>query len=216
MDSDMVHHTDDSLGPRANSSRGTPVDEDGAPRVSLKFNQLSHGPSPWLLIFRIHSRTHKVCWLGPMYLLPVIGYLIYLGYGENAAMVVGLVWIAWSFLSAPLIGLAIRNWGDRFLGCDFSRNINPTKMERRIAEIGMLVPILSGLAYIGMALIANGFHEILASLGSGLAVAVFLTFFGAFILPFLIIVGTGFKLRPVIDDVDRSEEVSVMLQGSNS
>ncbi|MBF0327329.1 MAG: hypothetical protein HQL42_20020 [Alphaproteobacteria bacterium] len=89
-------------------------------------------------------------------------------------------------------------------------------MERRIAEIGMLVPILLGLAYIVVALIANGFHEILAILGGGLAIAVFLAFFGGFIIPFLIIVCTGFKLRPVIDEVDHDKKVSIMLQGSNS
>ncbi|CAA7619166.1 Peptidyl-prolyl cis-trans isomerase (fragment) [Candidatus Terasakiella magnetica] len=116
----------------------------------------------------------------------------------------------------PLIGLVIDVLGEKFLFFDFSRNTDPSPLERHLAEIGSVGPVVIGLLYVGAALIFSGFHEILAILGCGFAVAVFLAFFGSFILPFLIIALTGFKVRPVIDDADGGdEEVCVVLQGSS-
>lgn len=211
----MAHRTDGGSRQQAAASNGASADKGNAPLVSLDFNQLSHAPSPWVLNYRFHSKTQRVCWMGPLYILPAIGGLLYWGFGENAAVVTAVVWIGWFFFAPPLMGRAIRRWGERFWFFDFSRNSKPSSLERRIARIGLFVPVLLPLALVLGALVVDGFHDILSILGGSFAIAVVLAFFGSFIVPFLIIVFTGFKVRPVIDDGDGEEEVSVVLQGSS-
>ena len=102
-------------------------------------------------------------------------------------------------LGAWLTGKAIRRWGYRFWFFDFSPNTQPSPLERRLATLGQAVPVVLGLLAVIVAVALDGFHDLLAKLGVGLAVAFVLIIPGGFILPFLVMVLSGFRVRPVID-----------------
>lgn len=161
------------------------------------------GPStvrgPWGLRYAIHSQTHKLFWQAPMFILPGIAALLYSLGHEDGFYAVMAAWLGWCFLGAPVIGTAIRLWGDKFLFFDFSPNLRPTALERRIATIGQVGPVLAGLLAIVGGLAMGGFSDVVGVLGAGVAIALLLVIPGAFVIPFLVIVLTGFRVRPVVD-----------------
>jgi hypothetical protein len=170
------------------------------PQISLDYQPLSHGPSSWVLIYRIHSATHRLCWQAPMFLLPGLAGVLYWRGLEIACYWIAGLWLVWSLLGAPILGKAIAIWGERFLCFDFSPNLNPTVLERRIARWGQAVPVLIGFLAVGAGVALDGFHDILVKLAVGFAVAVVLIIPGGFVLPFVVMVCTGFKVRPVADE----------------
>ncbi|MGE5477612.1 MAG: hypothetical protein ACM3Q1_13215 [Bacteroidales bacterium] len=170
------------------------------PQVSLDYQPLSHGPSSWVLRYRIHSATHRLCWQAPMFLLPGLAGVLYWRGLETACYWIAGLWLVWSLLGAPILGAAIATWGERFLCFDFSPNPQPTVIERRIARWGQMVPVAIGMLAVGAGVALDGFHDIVIKLGVGFAVAVALIIPGGFVLPFLVMVCTAFRVRPVIDE----------------
>lgn len=157
------------------------------------------GPVSMVLRFSIYSAAHKLFWQAPLFLLPALAALLYWLGQENACWGLTALWLAWAFLAAWLTGKAIRRWGYRFWFFDFSPNTQPSPLERRIATLGQAVPVVLGLLAVIVAVALDGFHDLLAKLGVGLAVAFVLIIPGGFILPFLVMVLSGFRVRPVID-----------------
>lgn len=147
-----------------------------------------------------HSQTHRLCYVGPTLLLPALGTGIYLAGWENAAMAVAAVWLAWTFCGRQSIGLAIRRWGERFGFFDFSPNLAPSPVERWIAGLGVGIPFLLAVVLLVAALFrAHSLSEAFSDLAVSALVFVILAIFGAVLVPFVIIVLTGFRIRPVID-----------------
>jgi len=109
-------------------------------------------------------------------------------------------WLVWSLLGPMMMGAAINRWGDKFLFIDFSPNQNPSVLERRIAKAGIFMPLLVGLAFLIASLIhVRSWSDLASAFGVDLIVMIVLGIPGMIFVPFLIIVFTGFKVRPVID-----------------
>lgn len=152
--------------------------------------------------FVFRSQTHKLCWLALSFLLPVLGTLLGVHGLEDAAVAVGLVWILWTFLAPSLIGRAIDRWGYQFLFFDFSPNLAPSPLEHRIVIGGQVLSVLVVVAYTLVALFhLEHFSDLLLLVGYDVFVLCVAAIPLTILLPFLIMLATAFRVRPVIDKV---------------
>lgn len=152
------------------------------------------------LRFVFRSQTHKLCWLAPLFLLPALGYWVFSRGFENGAMAVAGLWVAWSFLAPGLIGRAIDRWGFRFLFFDFSPNVTPSVLERRLVTGGQVFSVAAVLGFTLFALFRlDHLSDLWSLLGADFALAFVLTVLLAILAPFLVMILTGFRVRPVID-----------------
>lgn len=152
------------------------------------------------LRFIFRSQTHKLCWLAPLFLLPAAaGWLGYRGW-EATCVALLVLWLAWCFFAPAVIGMAINRWGYQFLFFDFSPNLNPSRLESGIVNGG---GILSLLAVLGLTLVGlfkmEHLSDLLTIIGAGLAVFFALGLCLMVLLPFLVMILTAFRVRPVID-----------------
>lgn len=152
------------------------------------------------LRFVFRSQTHKLCWLAPLFLLPALAvWLLERGF-ENACAAVMLLFVAWCFFAPAVIRKAIDRWGYRFLFFDFSPNLNPSRLESSIVNGSA---VLSVLAVLGCTIIAlfrmEHLSDLWSILGADLALVLVLGILLAILLPFLVIVLTAFRVRPIID-----------------
>lgn len=152
--------------------------------------------------FIFRSQTHKLCWLAPLFLLPSLGIWLGVEGHEVAGGIFGGLWLAWTFFFPALIRMAIDRWGFRFLFFDFSPNPSPSRVENAIVIGSQFASFLGALIYLVVAL----FHlehasDLWGTLGATVAVLFILVLVLTILLPFLVIVLTAFRIRPVIDKV---------------
>ncbi|KIL97906.1 FKBP-type peptidyl-prolyl cis-trans isomerase SlyD [Paramagnetospirillum magnetotacticum MS-1] len=152
------------------------------------------------LRFVFRSQTHKLCWLAPLFLLPAVAaWLGYHGWEISCGVIVAL-WIAWSFAAPSVIGKAIKRWGYQFLFFDFSPNLNPSRLENAISFGGGLLSVLAVLVYTVVALFhMERLSDLLTIIGLDLAILFALGIPLMVLLPFLVMVLTAFRVRPVVD-----------------
>lgn len=157
------------------------------------------------LVFR--SQAHKLCWLAPLFLLPALaGWLGIRGWTTACGSVVAL-WLAWTYFAPAVIRMAIDRWGYRFLLFDFSPNLNPSRLERFIVNGGNILSVLVVLGFTVVALFRLDHpSELLTLVGVDIAILVVLSILLAVLLPFLVMVLTGFRVRPVIDKAPAGAE----------
>ncbi|ARJ66399.1 hypothetical protein WV31_12360 [Magnetospirillum sp. ME-1] len=150
--------------------------------------------------FVFRSQTHKLCWLAPLFLLPAVA--AWLGYGgwEKTCAALVVLWFAWTFLAPAAIGKAIKLWGYRFLFFDFSPNLNPSRLERGIANGGTALSVLAVVAFTLVALFKiEHLSDLFTIIGVDLALFFAIGVLMMILLPFLVMVLTAFRVRPVID-----------------
>ena len=152
------------------------------------------------LRFIFRSQTHKLCWLAPLFLLPAIAGLLGLHGWETACAVTLALWLAWCFLAPSIIGKAIKRWGFQFLFFDFSPNLNPSRLESGIVNGGTAISVLAVVIFTGIALFhMEHLSDLLEIIGLDFAVLFAVGVPLAIVLPFLVMVLTAFRVRPVID-----------------
>lgn len=166
--------------------------------------------APWLLwqhrlpvIIRpsFHSQTHRLCWLAPTLLLPAAGGWAGWRGWESAALWMAVGWIIWTLFGWALIGGAIHRWGEQFLVFDFSPNPQPSPAERRVAMLGGGIPLLVAVIVLIFALVtADSLADLMQGIGADVVIFLLLGIVGNIIVPFVLIVASGFRFRPVIDD----------------
>ena len=102
-----------------------------------------------------------------------------------------------------MIGLAIDYWGERFLFVNFSRNVSPSALETRIVALGGGIPMVLGLILLVSALIRDhgSIGAVVMDVGVTVLVTLILMIPSAILVPFLVIVLSGFTIRPVTDNV---------------
>ncbi|CAA7619168.1 hypothetical protein MCP1_240034 [Candidatus Terasakiella magnetica] len=94
----MTQRADHSYRPiKTRPDDAATTQKGGASRMSLEFDQFSHGGSPWVLRYRIHSKTHMLFWRGPTYILPAIAGSLYWAGWETACFATVAGWLAWFF-----------------------------------------------------------------------------------------------------------------------
>lgn len=150
--------------------------------------------------FVFRSQTHKLCWLAPLFLLPAVAaWLGYRGWEATCGVVVAL-WLVWTFFAPMLIRMAIDRWGERFLFFDFSPNLVPSPLERGIVNGGQIASVLTVLAFTVLGLFRmDHLSELWSLLGVDVAILFALGVLLMILLPFLVMVLTAFRVRPVID-----------------
>ena len=154
------------------------------------------------LRLRFHSETHKLCWLAPTILLQVASVWLLAYDRYDASALLSCIWLAWGILGSVMIGLAIDHWGERFLFFNFSRNVSPSALEQRILALGAGIPMVLGLILLVLALIRDhgSIGAVLMDVGVAVLITLMLMIPSAILVPFLVIVSSGFTIRPVTDD----------------
>ncbi|BAE52059.1 FKBP-type peptidyl-prolyl cis-trans isomerase [Paramagnetospirillum magneticum] len=150
--------------------------------------------------FVFRSQTHKLCWLAPLFLLPAIATWLGLRGWEVACGITVALWLAWCFLAPGIIGRAIKRWGYQFLFFDFSPNLTPSRLERGIVNGSAALSVIAVLAFTVVALFRmRHLSDLLEIIGLDLAILFAVGVPLIILLPFLVIILTAFRVRPVID-----------------
>ncbi|OAN49302.1 hypothetical protein A6A04_04090 [Paramagnetospirillum marisnigri] len=199
-----AHHLLKTKNARARADKAAKAEREAAALAKAEAEDLvesTYVPQLGMRIrFVFRSQTHKLCWLAPLFLLPIPGVFLGIRGHEDAAVAVALVCILWCFLSPTLIGWAIDRWGYRFLFFDFSPNLTPSPLESRIVTGGQVLSVLVVLVYTVVALFhIEHFSDLLALVGLDLFVLFVASIPLMILLPFLVMVVTAFRVRPVID-----------------
>ncbi len=161
------------------------------------------------LRFVFRSQTHKLCWLAPLFLLPAAAaWLGYHGWETTCAILV-VLWLAWCFFAPAVISKAINRWGYQFLFFDFSPNLNPSRLESGIVNGSALLSVLALLVFTVVALFhMNHLSDLLRIIGLDMAVLFAVGLPLMILLPFLVMVLTAFRVRPVVDKAPGSQKLS--------
>ncbi|CUW37878.1 Putative peptidyl-prolyl cis-trans isomerase [Magnetospirillum sp. XM-1] len=150
--------------------------------------------------FVFRSQTHKLCWLAPLFLLPAVAaWAGYRGWEKTCAALL-VLWLAWTFLAPAAIGKAIKLWGYRFLFFDFSPNLTPSRLESGIANGGTALSVLAVVVFTLVALFKiEHLSDLFTIIGVDLALLFAIGVLMMILLPFMVIILTAFRVRPVVD-----------------
>lgn len=146
------------------------------------------------------TAAHKLFWHAPMFILPAVAATAEWRGARDLAIAIGVGWLLWTLAVGKLVDWAIEFWGERFLFFDFSANPQPSVLERRIITLGAVVPLVLACGAMVYALTLKGFGEFWEILAAGVLAFVVLVIPCAIVVPFVVMLATGFRVRPVIDD----------------
>lgn len=150
---------------------------------------------------RFRTQAHKLLWLGmSLLLLAALCVAAVLQYADNVVAALGIVWLLWSFASPWLLAKAMDRWGYRLGFVDLSPNYHPSRVERGVITLGGALTLLAVVVATVVGLVhLESVGGLLEVLGADLAVMVVVGLPLCVVLPFLVMVLSGFRVRPVTD-----------------
>jgi len=149
--------------------------------------------------FSYYSMTQRVVHVAPFVVSMLVGLWLYGGRNQDVGNDVWLAGLGWFVFSNFIVNLLIKDYGMKNGVFDFSKNLNPKRAETVVSNLILTASVLGGAA--ASMVVANNIPIPPASIWGVLLLGfAALLFVGASVwlgLTFMIIVLSGFRLRPL-------------------